>query len=72
MTITLPLPLLLLAGLSLLLFINATILAHKNGMFDGGGGYAGGVEAIFLVALYLIFWALPSLLAWAVWATWWR
>lgn len=72
MTVTLTMPFLLLAGLSLLLFIGATILAHQQGLFDGGGGYAGGLDAVFIVILYAVFWAIPSLLAWAVWATWWK
>lgn len=72
MTITLTLPFLLLAGFSLLLFIAVTFLAHQQGMFDGGGGYAGGLDGLFLMMLYALLWAAPSLLAWAVWATWWR
>lgn len=73
MTITFTLPFLLLAGFSLALFIGVTILAHSQGMFDGsGGGYLGGIDALFTIILYAVFWAVPSLLAWAVWATWWR
>jgi hypothetical protein len=72
MTITLSLPFLLLAGFSLLLFIGVTILGHYQGMFDGGDGYAGGLGGLFLIILYAILWAGPSLLAWAIWATWWK
>jgi hypothetical protein len=72
MTITLTTPFLLLGGLSLLLFVGVTILCHWQGMFDGGGGYAGGLDGFFIVIAYAVFWAVPSLLVWAVWATWWR
>jgi len=72
MTITLTLPLLLLAGFSLLLFIGVTILAYSQGLYDGRGGLGGAMEGAFLVILYAICWALPSLLTWAVWATWLR
>lgn len=73
MTLTISLPVLILLGLSLALFVGATILAHSQGMFDaGGGGYLGGIDAMFTMILYTLLWALPSLLAWAVWATWWR
>lgn len=73
MTLTLSLPVLALIALSLALFVGVTILAHSQGLFDGGGGsLLGGINALFTVALYAVFWAAPSLLAWAVWATWWR
>lgn len=73
MTLTISLPVLALIVISLVLFVGVTILAHSQGMFDGGGGsLAGGVNALFTVTLYAVFWAAPSLLAWAVWATWWR
>ncbi|MFN3303053.1 MAG: hypothetical protein ACK44A_04960 [Roseateles sp.] len=72
MTLTLSLPVLILLGISLALFIATTYLCHSQGMFDGGGGYAGGLDGLFTVILYAIFWAIPSLIAWAVWATWFR
>ena len=73
MTLTLSLPVLILIGISLALFVGVTILAHSQGMFDGGGGgYLGGIDALFTIILYVVFWAVPSLLAWAIWATWWR
>lgn len=73
MTITLTLPFLLLAGFSLGLFIGVTILCHQQGLFDaGGGGYLGGIDALFTIILYAILWAIPSLIAWAAWATWFR
>ena len=73
MTLTLSLSVLVLIGISLSLFVGVTILAHSQGMFDrGGGGYLGGINALFTIILYAVFWAVPSLLAWAIWATWWR
>ena len=72
MTLTLSLPVLVLLGISFALFIGVTILAHSQGMLDGGGGYLGGIDALFTIILYAVFWAVPSLLAWAIWATWWR
>lgn len=72
MTLTLSLPLLMLVGFSLLLFISVTIFCHSQGMFDGGGGYLGGIDALFTLIVYGMFWAVPSLMAWAVWATWFR
>ena len=60
--------------MSLLLFIGVTIFCHQAGMFDagGGGGFVAGLDSLFATIVYLICWAVPSLLAWAVWATWWR
>ena len=73
MTLTLSLPVLILIGISFAMFIGVTILAHSQGMFDGGGGgYLGGIDALFTIILYAVFWVVPSLLAWAIWATWWR
>jgi hypothetical protein len=72
MTFTITLPVLILLGISLALFIGTTVLAHYQGMFDNSGGYAGGLDGLFLLILYAIFWAIPSLVAWAIWATWLR
>lgn len=59
-------------AISLALFIGCTLLAWRQGMFDTYGGYAGGLDGLFLFALYACLWALPSLLAWVAWATWWK
>lgn len=72
MTLTISLPALILIGISLALFIGVTVLCFYQGMFDNSGGYAGGLDGLFTLILYLIFWALPSLAGWAIWATWWR
>ena len=72
MTVTLTLPFLMLAGFSLALFIGVTIFCHFQGLFDNGGGYLGGIDALFTIIVYSMFWAVPSLMAWAVWATWFR
>jgi hypothetical protein len=71
-TITVTLPFVLLACFSLLLFIVVTIYAVRQGLFEQTGGYAAGIEGLFTGLLYSIFWAVPSLFAWAAWATWWR
>ena len=72
MTLTLSLPFLLLAGFSLGLFIGVTILCHTQGLFEGGGVYLAGIDSLFTLILYAVLWAVPSLGAWAVWATWFR
>lgn len=65
MTVTIPFPLLVLSGLSLLLFLGVTAACKRE--FKGRGG---DLEAVLAVVAYLVFWLLPSLLAWAAWATW--
>jgi hypothetical protein len=65
----LPLPLLIIGACSLVLFIAVTVLAHQQGLFDGDSL---GVGAMFALTFYLLFWLAPTLLAWAVWATWWK
>lgn len=72
MTLTISLSALVLIGLSVALFIGVTVLCFMQGMFDGGGGYAGGLGSIFTFLFYVVFWAVPSLAGWAIWATWWR
>jgi len=73
MTLTISLPVLILIGVCLALFIGVTLLAHSQGLFDkGGGGYLGGIDSLFTMILYTLLWAVPSLLIWAIWATWWR
>lgn len=72
MTLTISLPVLIGLSLCLLLFIAVTVLAHSEGMFDDPGGYLAGLNGAFLVLLYAILWALPSLAGWAIYATWWR
>jgi len=60
MTLTLSLPVLVLIGISLALFVGATILAHSQSMFDGGGGgYAGGLDGLFTIILYVVVWVVP-------------
>lgn len=72
LTLTLPLPLLLLLGFSGLLFLVVTALCHRRGLFDSCGGLGDVFAGLFLIVNYAIFWAVPSLLAWAVWATWFK
>lgn len=70
MTIAISYPLLVGALLSLALFCAVTFLAFRKGMFDGGGGYASGLEGVFLIALYAFLWAIPTLAGWAIYAPW--
>lgn len=72
MTLTISLPALILIVLSLALFIGVTFLCFCQGMFDDGGGYGGGLGGMFIFIFYAVFWAIPSLAGWAIWATWWR
>lgn len=72
MTMTITLPLMLLAGFSALLFLVVTVLCHRRGFFDSCSGVGAGFAGLFLVVTYAILWAVPSLLAWAVWATWFK
>ena len=70
MTVTIPLSLMVIGGLSALLFIAVTVFAWHAGLFDDAGGYAGGLEAFFITILYAVLWAIPSLAGWAIYATW--
>ena len=70
MTITLSLSLVVGLALSAALFVAVTVLCWHQGMFDGGGGYAGGLDAVFTVIAYTLCWAVPSLAGWAIYATW--
>lgn len=72
MTLTISLPVLILLCISFALFVGVTILCLSQGLFDRGGGYLGGIDAMFTIIIYAVAWAIPSLLAWAAWATWWR
>lgn len=61
---------LIIAACSCVLFLFVTWLAHSQGIFDGGDPF--GIAFIFGLALYAALWATPSLLAWAVYATWFK
>ena len=67
MTFTLSLSLgwLVVTLLSLCGFLAVTWLCHAQGMFDGGGsgGFLAGLDSLFTFVFYVIFWAIPSLLA---------
>jgi len=67
MTITLSLPILILLGISVVLFIATTLLCFQQGLFDNDSY---GIGAMFALLIYAILWAIPSVLAWAIWATW--
>lgn len=71
MTVTIPLALLVIGSLSALLFVAVTVFAWYSGLFDGGSsGYAAGLEGFFIIILYAVLWAIPSLAGWAIYATW--
>lgn len=55
---------------SAMLFIAVTVFCGYAGLFDGGDTY--GIGALFTLAIYAILWAIPSLVAWGVWAMWFR
>lgn len=55
---------------SLVLFVVVTVVQRHMGMFDGADSL--GIGGLFSLLFYVLFWALPSVLAWAVWATWLR
>lgn len=59
-------------AISLALLIGCTLIAWCQDMFGSSGGYLGGLDGLFLFLLYACLWAVPSLLVWAVWATWWK
>lgn len=53
---------------SVILFIAAGLLCKSQGLFDGPDTY--GIGGFFIVGIFAIFWGMPSVLAWAIWATW--
>ena len=68
-SISLSLGAVLLLAMSLLLFVLVTWFCVSQGLFDDGGGYID-LSGFFVFVIYVIGWAMPSLVAWAVWATW--
>lgn len=70
MTFTITLPLILLLAFSFVMFILATLLNWQQGLFEPASDY--GFGGLFAAMIYAILWAIPSLLAWAIYATWGR
>ncbi|MGE0745279.1 MAG: hypothetical protein AB7K86_08530 [Rhodospirillales bacterium] len=58
-----------LIGLSAALFIGVTVLCRRAGFFEADNY---GIGALFALGAYSVLWAIPTLIAWAVWATWLR
>lgn len=58
-----------LAG-SAALFVIATIICAREKLFSANDSYE--IGALFGLCVYALVWLVPSLLSWAVWATWWR
>lgn len=69
-TIALPTGLAIIIAVSVVLFILVTFLCGLSGLFDGHDSM--GIGALMIVIFYSALWLVPSLLAWAVWATWWK
>lgn len=67
MTIFLPIPVLILLGISFVLFLGATLVCRWQRFFEQDDL---GLGAAFAMLVYAILWALPSVLLWAIWATW--
>lgn len=69
-TLTLGLVPLVLIGVSVILFGLATWACASQGLFEGSDTF--GVGAMFTLVIYAVLWAIPSLIAWAVYATWFK
>lgn len=59
-----------LIALSVMLLVAATLLCWHQGLFDGGGGHDLGMGLMFKIAIYVIVWALPSLIGLVVYLIW--
>ena len=70
MTFTITLPFILLLAFSFVMFILATLLNWQQGLFEPASDY--GVGGFFALTIYAILWVIPSLAAWAIYATWWK
>ena len=57
-------------GVSIVLFALVTALCIQQGLFGADDQY--GIAFLFALCFYAALWAVPSLLIWAVWATWFR
>jgi hypothetical protein len=54
------------------LFLAATACCAKADLFGSKAGMASAFDGAFILLIYALVWAVPSLIAWAVWATWLR
>lgn len=68
MTITISAPHLIMLAICIALFVATTVFCVWQGLFDGNDQF--GIGEIFKIAAYAVFWIIPSLTMWAVWATW--
>jgi len=71
MTLTITLLPAMLIVASIALFLAATWFLWWQGLFDGSHDPFG-MGFLFCIAIYSVFWLIPSLTGWAVWATWFR
>lgn len=58
-------------GLSVALFVAVSVFCRWHRMFDEWSDPMN-FMALFVLLAYAVLWAVPSLVAWAVWATWFR
>jgi len=68
-TITISLGVVGLLAFSLVLFLLVTWLIGAQGLFFDD---TFGIGALFAIAFYAILWVIPSLIAWGIWATWFK
>lgn len=65
---SIPAPLAWIVGVSAITFIVLTVVLFREGVFDGSDLF--GLNVLFATLTYAVLWLIPSLLAWAIWATW--
>lgn len=70
MTIAISTSVLALVVVSLLFLLFVTAFCWRAGLFDGPDPY--GIGWLFGFMFYVCGWVVPSLVAWAAWATWFR
>jgi hypothetical protein len=69
-TLTFTLSAAVVVGFSILCLLLVTGFCFIAGLFDGPDPY--GIAWMFGLIFYACGWVVPSLVAWAVWATWFR
>lgn len=73
MTVTVSVGILFVLGVALVMTGLVTWACKAWGLFENtGGNYLPDTGWFFSVALYIIGVGIPTLLAWAVWATWFK
>lgn len=73
MTITVSAGVLFVLGVALVMTGLVTWVCKAGGLFEKtGGDYLSDIDWFLSVALYIIGVGIPTLLAWAIWATWFK